>query len=123
MKPMKWKLYEKENQLSPLTLLLAIAWEESAGLILIRSLGFIIFRSDNSNFGFYAGGNITLVKTVGLGFTVGDMFSLSTSISVLDRVILMVGIFQTERSITLSSFDYTLGFDPVEFIAQLRIKY
>lgn len=80
------------------------------------------FSNDNSDFGFYAGGNICIMKTIGLGFTVGDMFSLSTSITVLDRVSLMLGIYENERDIHLASLGYTLKFDPFRFIAQLRIK-
>ncbi|MDA3823821.1 MAG: hypothetical protein PF450_14590, partial [Bacteroidales bacterium] len=78
------------------------------------------FRYDYSDFGFYAGGNVTVVKTIGLGFTVGDMFSLSTSITVLDRVSLMVGIYQVEGD--SHHANYSLEFDPFSFIAQLRIK-
>ncbi len=79
------------------------------------------FGTDYSNFGFYAGGNISIVNTVGLGFTVGDMYSLSTSITILDRVSLIVGVYQVENN-NLVSMDYSLGFDPIEYIAQLRIK-
>jgi len=78
--------------------------------------------SDRSNFGFYAGGNIIFVKTIGVGFTVGSVFSLSTSVTILDRVSLMLGVYQTELDNNLSGNDYSLGFDPLEFIVQLRIK-
>ncbi len=78
--------------------------------------------SDRSDFGFYAGGNIIFVKTIGLGFTVGSTFSLSTSVTILDRVSLLLGVYQTELDDHLTSNDYSLGFDPLEFIVQLRIK-
>jgi hypothetical protein len=80
------------------------------------------FKTDNSNFEFYTGANITIANTVGLGFTVGDMYSLSTSITILDRVSLIVGVYQTE-DLKYSSSGYSLGFDPIEYIAQIRIKF
>jgi hypothetical protein len=80
------------------------------------------FDRDYSNFGFYAGGNIIFVKTIGLGFTVGSVFSLSSSVTILDRVSLMLGVYQSELGDNLTSNDYSLGFDPLEFIVQLRIK-
>jgi hypothetical protein len=80
------------------------------------------FKTDYSNFGFYAGGNISIVNTVGLGFTVGDMYSLSTSITIMDRVSLIVGVYQTENGNYRWHLDYSLGFDPIEYIAQIRIK-
>lgn len=78
--------------------------------------------SDYSNFGYYTGGNIIFVKTIGVGFTVGSIFSLSTSVTILDRVSLMLGVYQTELGDNLSGSDYSLGLDPLEFIVQLRVK-
>lgn len=77
---------------------------------------------DYSNFGFYAGGNLIFVKTIGVGFTVGSVFSLSTSVTILDKVSLMLGVYQTELGDNLSGSDYSFGFDPLEFIVQLRVK-
>ncbi len=80
------------------------------------------FDSDYSDFGFYGGGNIIFVKTIGIGFTAGSMFSLTTSVTILDRVSLMLGVYQIELDNNLANNDYSLGFDPLEFIVQLRIK-
>ena len=74
--------------------------------------------TDFSEFGFYAGGTLSLLHIVGVGFTVGDQFSISTSISFPKRASLIVGLYQTEGSFN----DYGLGVEPLSFIAQLRIK-
>lgn len=85
------------------------------------------FENGVSDFAFYGGGNITILKTFGIGFSLGDMVSLSTNVKILDRVDIMVGIFQggplfDKNRIGGFSADYSLGFDPVEYIVQLRVK-
>lgn len=85
------------------------------------------FKNDFSEFALYAGGNITIVKTFGIGFTLGDMVSLSTNLSIHDRFNIYAGIFQggalfDKTRIGGFSADYSLGFDPLKFIIQLRVK-
>jgi hypothetical protein len=75
----------------------------------------------HSQFEWYFGGEISLLNTIGFGFTLGNSFSLSAFISILDRVDLRVGIFQELLSDGLTG--YNIDFEaPASFVAQLSFK-
>jgi len=74
-------------------------------------------------FAYYVGAHVTLVDVIGLGFTMGDQKSLSASLAFPDRVRLMVGVFQTESELSrYTGLEYKLGFDPLQYMIQLRIN-
>lgn len=72
----------------------------------------------------YVGGHIQIVDVVGLGFTAGSMLSVSATVNILDRVELMLAIYQGEkpRDDAFRFTDYKLNFSNREYTMQLRIK-
>lgn len=124
-----------ENVAGEIVVLPSISFSLSSEIILGYSLGernlkfdpIIGFRtvnsfnSDRSKPGFYAGANMRFFKLVGMGITIGSQTSLSASVSIRDRISLIVGVFQDEGSTVLAGPDYILGVNPLSYIAQLRL--
>lgn len=72
----------------------------------------------------YLGANLEIRSLAGIGFTVGNLTSLSASVNILERVRLMIGIasgrFERDND---NRYEYTIGgSDGFEMIGQIRIN-
>lgn len=91
-------------------------------------LGMDYFISDNpylSGLRIYWGGNIKIKNLLGVGFTLGNLVSLTTSLNILDRVTLLMGIYGGEHDFLDTQFigaSYTLDFSDLQYVAQIRIN-
>lgn len=71
----------------------------------------------------YLGARLEYRNLVGLGFTFGNLVSVSTSLNLKDRVSLIIGIYAGEHELfsTMGGSNYTIGSNDFNIIAQLRI--
>lgn len=72
----------------------------------------------------YLGANLKIRNVVGFGFTMGNMVSFSTSLSIMDRVTLILGIYAGEHELfsPMEFSNYTIGSKEFDIIGQIRIN-
>jgi len=72
----------------------------------------------------YLGANMEIRNLVGFGFTLGNMVSFSTSLNIMDRVSLMLGIYSGEHDLfdDIDNGNYIIDFNDFKIIAQIRVN-
>lgn len=72
----------------------------------------------------YLGANLKIRNLVGFGFTLGNLVSFSTSLNIMDRVTLMMGIYAGEHELfgPMDYHNYTIGSNDFDIIGQIRIN-
>ena len=72
----------------------------------------------------YLGANLKIRNVVGFGFTMGNLVSFSTSLNILDRVTLMMGIYAGEHELfgPIDNSNYTIGSKEFDIIGQIRVN-
>ena len=72
----------------------------------------------------YLGANLEIRNLVGIGFTMGNLVSLSTSLNILDRATLILGIYAGEHALFSSVMhpDYRIGRNEFQIIGQIRVN-
>jgi len=72
----------------------------------------------------YLGANLEFRNLVGLGFTLGNLVSVSTSVNIMDRVSLILGIYAGEHDLfgEIQGRSYTIGSNDFDIIGQIRIN-
>lgn len=72
----------------------------------------------------YLGANLEIRNLVGLGFTMGNLVSFTTSLNFMDRVSLILGIYAGEHELfgPVQNSDYTLGSREFDIIGQIRVN-
>ncbi len=71
----------------------------------------------------YLGAKLEFRNLVGLGFTFGNLVSVSTSLNLKDRVSLILGIYAGEHELfgSMEGGSYSIGSHDFDIIAQVRI--
>ena len=84
---------------------------------------YISRRNNSTELQGYLGANLDFRNLVGLGFTFGNLVSVSTSLNLKDRVSLILGIYAGEREFfgSMEGSSYTIGSHDFDIIAQVRI--
>lgn len=79
--------------------------------------------TDNQLMG-YLGGKLEIRNLVGIGFTMGNLVSFSTSLNIMDRVSLIMGIYAAEHELfdAIHRASYAINFGDFEMIGQIRIN-
>ena len=72
----------------------------------------------------YLGANMEIRNLVGFGFTLGNMVSFSTSLNIMDRVSLMLGVYAGEHDLfdNIDYGSYIIDFNDFKIIAQIRVN-
>lgn len=72
----------------------------------------------------YLGANMEIRNLVGFGFTLGNMVSFSTSLNIMDRVSLMLGVYAGEHELfgDIDRGTYIIDFNDFKIIAQIRVN-
>jgi len=83
--------------------------------ILINSI--MNLRCSDNRINWFLGSKVMVKDIIGLGFTFGDVFSLSTSLKLKNKVQLIFGIYSKE-----DDKKFSIDFSPVNFICQVRIN-
>jgi len=90
---------------------------------IIRMDYYILRRHDYTELQGYLGANLEYRNLLGLGFTFGNLVSVSTSLNLKDRVSLILGIYAGEHELLgpIQGSSYTIGSNEFDIIAQVRI--
>ena len=71
----------------------------------------------------YLGANLEIRNWLGFGFTMGNLTSFSTSLNIMDRVTLMMGIYAREQfGGIINGTKYTIGYGDFDIIGQIRVN-
>ena len=72
----------------------------------------------------YLGANMKIRNVVGFGFTYGNLTSFSTSLNIMDKVSLMLGIYAGEHELfgPTDNSNYTIGSAEFDIIGQIRVN-
>ena len=72
----------------------------------------------------YLGANLVIRNWLGFGFTMGNLTSFSTSLNIMNRVTLMIGIYAGGNELfgPLDYANYTIGSMGFEIIGQIRVN-
>jgi Type IX secretion system membrane protein PorP/SprF len=84
----------------------------------------MLYGGRNNELKAYVGANLQIRDLLGFGFTMGNLTSFSTSLSFMDRVTLILGIYAGEHELfgPVESTKYTIGSKEFDIIGQIRVN-